>query len=215
MALAMPRFSFARGQDKAVNSTAMRRSERILRMGRGRIGVAIACFLAVYAVIGGRLIQYGMADLDRGTNFGVTDRIMAARPDLIDRDGELLATDIRVASLYGEPRRIIDPDEAVEALSSVLPDIDYAEWHRKLSSGAGFVWLRREITPKQQAAVMALGIPGIGFRNETRRFYPGGPTAAHIVGLVNIDNAGTAGIEKFVDDQGVGTLQAMGIEVDA
>ncbi|WP_306117716.1 MULTISPECIES: penicillin-binding protein 2 [unclassified Roseitalea] len=213
MAFAIPGLGLRGGKaSDGGRGPATRRGDAIMRMGRGRIAIAIACFVGVYAVIGGRLVQYGLTELDDQARYGVNDRIMAARPDLLDRRGNLLATDIRVASLYGEPRRIIDPDEAVEALSSVLPDVDYKEWHRKLSSGAGFVWLRREISPKEQAAVMALGIPGIGFRNETRRFYPGGPTASHIVGLVNIDNAGTAGIEKFVDDQGLATLQEMGLD---
>jgi cell division protein FtsI (penicillin-binding protein 3) len=180
--------------------------------GRGRVIIAIGCFVAVYAVIGARLVQYGVTEMEHGQSYGSVDRIMAARPDLVDRNGAILASDIRVASLFGEPRRIIDADEAVEALSSVLPNVDYKEWHRKLSSGAGFVWLRREITPKQQADVMSLGIPGIDFRNETRRFYPGGATAAHILGLVNIDNAGISGIEKYIDDQGVGALQDLGLD---
>ena len=181
--------------------------------GRGRVIIAIGCFVAVYAIIGARLVQYGVTEIEHGQSYASVDRIMAARPDLVDRNGAILASDIRVASLFGEPRRIIDADEAVEALASVLPNVDYKEWHRKLSSGAGFVWLRREITPKQQADVMSLGIPGIDFRNETRRFYPGGATAAHILGLVNIDNAGISGIEKYVDDQGVGALQDLGLDI--
>jgi len=180
---------------------------------RSRTAIAILCFVAVYGVIGGRLVQYGMTDVETGSHYAVNDRSMASRPDIIDRNGDVLATDIRVASLYGEPRRIVDADEAVEALSSVLPDVDYKDWHRKLSSGAGFVWLRRELTPRQQADVLALGIPGIGFRTEKRRFYPGGPVASHILGLVNIDNAGIAGLEKYIDDQGLGTLQDLGLDV--
>jgi len=185
------------------------------RLARGRVGVAIACFVAAYAIMGARLVQYGIADVDSGTQFAAANETLAARPDIVDRRGAILAKDIRVSSLYGEPRRIIDADEAVEALSGVLPDVDYAEWHRKLSSGAGFVWLRREITPDQQAAVLALGIPGIGFRSETQRFYPGGSTASHILGLVDIDNRGIAGMEKYVDDQGVGALQDLGLDVTA
>ena len=60
---------------------------------------------------------------------------------------------------------------------------------------------------------MQLGIPGIGFRTEKRRFYPGGATASHIVGLTNIDNQGIAGIEKYIDDQGLADLQASGLAV--
>lgn len=181
--------------------------------GRSRVIIAIVCFVAVYSVIGARLVQYGVAEVDYGANYLATDRGLASRPDIVDRNGDILATDIRVASLFGEPRRIVDPDEAVEALSSVLPDVDYKEWYRKLSSGAGFVWLRRELTPRQQADVLALGIPGIGFRTEKRRFYPGGPLASHILGLTNIDNAGISGLEKYIDDQGLGTMQDLGLDI--
>ncbi len=182
---------------------------------RSRTVIAIGCFVLVYAAIGARLVQYGMTKVDDASHYIANDRTLAARPDIVDRNGDVMATDIRVASLYGEPRRIVDADEAVEALSSVLPDVDYKEWHRKLSSGAGFVWLRRELTPRQQADVLALGIPGLGFRTETRRFYPGGPVASHIIGLVNIDNAGIAGLEKYIDDQGLGTMQDLGLDVGA
>jgi cell division protein FtsI (penicillin-binding protein 3) len=113
--------------------------------------------------------------------------------------------------LFAEPRRIIDVDEAVEKLATVLPDIDYEQTYKKLKSGTGFVWLKRQLTPKQQNDIMALGIPGIGFRTENRRFYPGGDTAAHIIGLTNIDNRGIAGMEKYIDEQGLADLQATGL----
>ena len=100
----------------------------------------------------------------------------ASRPDIVDRNGEVLATDIKTASLFAEPRRIVDADEAIEKLSTVLPDIDVEQTYHKLKSGAGFVWLQRQLTPKQQADIMQLGIPGIGFRTEKRRFYPAGAT---------------------------------------
>lgn len=125
----------------------------------------------------------------------------------------MLATDIKTASLFAEPRRIVDVDEAIEKLATVLPDLDYEQTYRRLDSDAGFVWLRRQLSPRQQAEIMALGIPELGFRTEKRRFYPGGPTASHIVGLVNIDNKGIAGMEKFVDDQGLADLQATGLAV--
>jgi cell division protein FtsI (penicillin-binding protein 3) len=96
----------------------------------------------------------------------------------------------------------------------VLPEIDYEQTYHKLKSGTGFVWLRRQLSPKQQADIMKLGIPGIGFRTENRRFYPGGETASHILGLVNIDNQGIAGMEKYIDDQGLSDLQATGLARD-
>ncbi|MCC0029971.1 MAG: penicillin-binding protein 2 [Brucellaceae bacterium] len=167
-------------------------------------------FVGFYGAIGGRLVQYGLTDPEVTGSVGYRQNL-ASRPDIVDRNGEVLATDINTASLFAEPRRIVDADEAIERLSSVLSDLDMEETYRKLKSGAGFVWLRRELTPGQQADIMALGIPGIGFRTEKRRFYPGGPTASHILGLVNIDNQGIAGLEKYIDDQGFAELQSTGL----
>ena len=133
--------------------------------------------------------------------------------DIVDRNGEVLATDIKTASLFAEPRRIVDADEAIEKLSTVLPEIDYEQTYNKLKSGAGFVWLQRQLTPKQQADIMQLGIPGFGFRTEKRRFYPAGETSSYVVGLTNIDNQGISGMEKYIDEQGLSDLQASGLAV--
>ena len=129
-------------------------------------------------------------------------RVTASRPDIVDRNGEVLATDIKTSSLFAEPRKIIDADEAIEKIATVIPDLDYEQTYHKLKSGTGFVWLRRQLSPKQQSDIMNLGIPGIGFRTEKRRFYPGGATMSHIIGLTNIDNQGIAGMESYVDYAG-------------
>jgi cell division protein FtsI (penicillin-binding protein 3) len=178
---------------------------------RNRVLMTMAVFFGIYATIGGRLVYLGLQNPDESG--GPASRVTASRPDLVDRNGEVLATDIKTASLFAEPRRIVDPNEVIEKLAIVLPDIEVEETYHKLKSGAGFVWLRRQLTPKQQNEIMQLGIPGIGFRTEKRRFYPGGPTASHIVGLTNIDNQGISGLEKYVDDQGLADLQASGLAV--
>ncbi len=182
---------------------------------RSRVAIMIVGFTAVYGVIGGRLVQYGLAQPDTVSSIGRGDNLMASRPDILDRNGEILATDIRTVSLYAEPNKIVDADEAVEQLSTVLPNLNVADIYNKLKSQSRFQWLRRQLTPKQQSEILALGIPGIGFRPEKRRFYPGGPTAAHIVGHVNVDNRGIAGMERYIDSQGLADLAAIGMTSDA
>jgi cell division protein FtsI (penicillin-binding protein 3) len=177
--------------------------------GRNRVVMTMAAFLAFYGAIGGRLVYLGM--IDNSAESGPTVRATASRPDIVDRNGMVLATDIKMASLYGEPRRIVDVDEAIEKLSTVLPDLDAEQTYKKLKSGQGFVWLRRQLSPRQQNDIMNLGLPGIGFRTENRRFYPAGSTASYIVGLTNIDNKGISGLEKYIDDQGLADLQEMGL----
>lgn len=176
---------------------------------RNRIVMTMAVFFGIYAIIGGRLVYLGFQDpMPSGAP---ASRVTASRPDIVDRNGEVLATDIKTSSLFAEPRHIVDADEAIEKLSTVLPELDYEQTYNKLRSGAGFVWLQRQLTPRQQSAIMQLGVPGIGFRTETRRFYPAGPTTAYIVGLTNIDNQGISGLEKYIDGQGLADLQQSGL----
>jgi len=142
------------------------------------------------------------------------DAIATARPNILDRNGEVLATDVRVPSLYAEPRRLIDVDEAVELLTADLPDLDATELRERLSSRRGFVWLKRDITAEQQREIYHQGLPGIGFLNENKRDYPNGAEVSHLLGRVDIDNQGTAGVEKWLDNQGLAALHLAGLATD-
>ncbi|CAN7316297.1 MULTISPECIES: penicillin-binding protein 2 [Agrobacterium] len=195
-----------RGREGVLGAGARRRVDT-----RMRLGILIAVFIAIYAVVAARLVQYGLADpvATAWINTGAT--AVASRPDIVDRNGKLLATDLNMVSLYADPRRVVDPDEVVEKLATVIPNLDWRDTHRRLRSDTGFQWLRRQLTPRQQADILNLGIPGIGFRPEKRRFYPGGPTASHIIGHVNVDNQGLAGMERYLDQQGLADLRAVGL----
>src|SRR5208282_2108861 len=112
---------------------------------RARVGLAILAFAVVYSIIAARLVMFAVASDGRTVHRVVaSDAIATARPDILDRRGEILATDVRVPSLYGEPRRLIDVDEAVELLTADLPDLDATELRERLSSRHGFVWLKRD-----------------------------------------------------------------------
>jgi len=182
---------------------------------RARVGFAILVFAAVYAVIGGRLVMFAVVGEGHGARrTAAQDAIATARPDIVDRNGAILATDVKTPSLFGEPRRIIDKDEAVELLTAALPDLDAGEVRERLSSRKGFVWLKREITPQQQKDIYRLGLPGIGFLRENKRVYPNGPVVSHLIGHVNIDNQGIAGIEKWLDGNGLADLHRAGFATD-
>ena len=182
---------------------------------RARVGLAILAFALVYVVIAARLIAFGIVSDSRSAHrVGGGDAIATARPDILDRNGEVLATDVRVPSLYAEPRRLIDVDEAVELLTADLPDIDAKELRERLSSRRGFVWLKRDVTPEQQRAIYRQGLPGIGFLNENKRDYPSANEASHILGHVNIDNQGIAGMEKWLDGHGLAALHMAGLATD-
>ncbi|WP_182087165.1 penicillin-binding protein 2 [Aureimonas sp. ME7] len=200
----------AQGSSAKPSVSPFRRRRAEAPRNRPRFMIATGLFCAIYMVIGGRLVMLGAVADPNDTYRSTAGQGPVTRPDLVDRNGEVLATDIKTASLFAEPRRIVDADEASEALMTVLPDLNPKVLHARLSSKAGFAWLKRELTPRQQQEILALGIPGIGFRTEKKRFYPGGPTAAHIVGVTNVDNQGIAGMEKYVDDAGFRDLRQLG-----
>ncbi|GJD98280.1 putative peptidoglycan D,D-transpeptidase FtsI [Methylobacterium isbiliense] len=177
-----------------------------------RVGLVGLVFCTVFAVIAGRLVTMALfPDDPTGTaQRAAAGASTAIRPDIVDRNGEILATDIRTVSLFAEPKNIYDKDEAVELLTAVLPGLNARELREKLSSKKGFVWVKREITPKQQAEVHRLGIPGIGFLPDHKRVYPNGVAAAHVLGFANLDNVGIAGIEKYIDKSGLKDLNSLG-----
>lgn len=193
------------------------RAQRDVDASRRRIVFAGLGFGVIYAAVALRLVGLGMASDDHSDALAsAKSQVSTARPDLLDRNGEVLATDIKSSSLFAEPKRILDVDEAVEALATVIPEMRHDESiRRKLSSRAGFVWLKREVTNEQRRKIFRLGIPGFGFLEENRRFYPGGALAGHVLGTVNIDNQGISGIEKYIDQEmGLADLRATGLVVD-
>jgi len=182
---------------------------------RARIALTVLIFALGYAVIATRLVMFAMAPEGHGLRRAIAqDAVATARPDILDRDGEILATDVRTPSLFAEPHRIIDVDEASELLTAVMPDIDAAELRARLASKRRFVWLKREITPEQREQIHRLGIPGVGFLPENKRVYPNGAEVSHVLGHVNIDNQGTAGIEKWLDSRGLADLHLAGLATD-
>lgn len=181
---------------------------------RLRLFMAIALFGSIYAIIGLRLMGIAMfGELETGNPYG-SSGVFAARPDLLDRNGEVLATDVKTFSMFAEPRRVIDADEVVDGLAKVFPELDSDRIRKRMDSKRGFMWLKREITKDEQRRVHRMGLPGVGFVNENRRFYPGHETASHILGHVNVDNEGIAGIEKHIDGQGLADLQEIGLQME-
>lgn len=178
------------------------------------VGVLVA---ALFVAVQARLVYLAMQEPEKAWAGRLTDiGLAAARPEIRDRNGRVMALDIQMQSLFAEPKVIDRPEETFEALSGVLPELDYDDTMAKLTNRKrGFIWLKREITPAQQQEILKLGLPGIDFRSESRRFYPDGRTAAHILGYTDIDNKGLAGIERHLDRNGLRALQESGFALGA
>jgi cell division protein FtsI (penicillin-binding protein 3) len=129
--------------------------------------------------------------------------VPAPRGAIFDRNGQALAKSIPVDSVCVNPLRVPDLAVASEILSKVL-DLDGNELLGKMrlavDAQRGFLWVKRRITPEESNRIRSLNLDWIEFRQESRRFYPDGQLAAHVIGSVDFAEKGNAGIEQSLDD---------------
>ncbi len=169
----------------------------------GRMTFVVAAFALLFAVVTLKAAWLTLGDGDGKRKASVVRKDRIPRPDIVDRNGVLLAADMPFASIFAEPYRMIDPEEAVEQLKTVFPDLNEARLLRQFSNKRlKFVWVKRQVRPEVEARVLALGIPGIRVMKDKRRVYPMGPLVSHVVGYSNIDSRGLTGIERYLDTSG-------------
>ena len=194
-------------------------TKQAIETGRTRLLVAGAIFALAFSTISVRLADITVLQQGHEPRVAqaakITNNTSTMRADIVDRNGELLATSLQTASLYANPKHVINAGEAAGKLVSVLPGLSQAELQAKLASNRSFVWIHRHLTPRQQYDVNKLGLPGVYFQRDERRVYPQGPLAAHVVGFTNIDGEGLAGIEKSFDEvlKGGGRPLALSIDI--
>ena len=141
---------------------------------------------------------------------------IATRGDIVDRNGELLATSLMTASVFANPAEIKNVPEVAHQLGQTLK-IDENLLLNRLKKGKTFVWIKRNLSPQEQDQVNRLGIPALYFQPEEKRIYPYGNLLSHALGFVGLDNKGQAGIERQFDAQlheGTRNNQPLAISID-
>ncbi len=132
----------------------------------------------------------------------VAEEEQVVRREIVDRNGFVLATSIKTASLVANPTIIRHEHELAVGLNKIFPKESVESFEEKLNrKHVTFMYLERHLTPGQQEAVNNLGAPGLFFEPDIRRVYPYGGLFSHSIGYVGIDNQGLAGIEKSFDDE--------------
>ena len=165
---------------------------------RVRIMVAFSLMFLGFALIGVRLFSVALMSTAEPeyTYQASSGEAHALRGKIYDAQGQVIATTLKVKSLFADPHHIMDVDEVVQKLEQALPDLSNEVLRAKLKKNSRFVWLKRHLTPQQVYAVNSLGVPGLGFREEEQRFYPQKDIAAHVLGSVNYRGKGVGGVEQ-------------------
>ncbi|MBI2974161.1 MAG: hypothetical protein HYY43_01020, partial [Deltaproteobacteria bacterium] len=118
------------------------------------------------------------------------------RGRILDRNGDELAISLPVPSIYADPRSVSLSEEEIKKLADVL-GLNEKELSEKLKSPKKFVWLKRFVDREVLEAVK--GMRGIYSIEESRRFYPNGSLASHLLGAVGMESEALAGIELAAD----------------
>lgn len=189
--------------------------DRQIRSSAIRAALVGGVLVASFAAVAVQLVRLAASGQD-GVRLAAAAPLTTSfsRPDIVDRNGRLLATDVAVPSLFADPKHIASVDETLERLSTLLPGIDTPDMRTLLSDKSRrFVWIKRRLSTGLAQKIHDLGQPGLAFRFEPARSYPRGRLAGHLLGYVNIDNKAVNGIERYIDDQ-VGIVQVPAARVN-
>ncbi|MCH1426450.1 MAG: penicillin-binding protein 2 [Alphaproteobacteria bacterium] len=156
--------------------------------------------IAIIGTIGTRIV--GLAEANSNLRLAVHGQAAAPmRGRILDRNGRLLAGNLPITVLHANPTEIMNIDAAAARLAPILPHRSIADLRNLLGKKTKYVELDRQLSPKQHAAILQLGIPGVYFAKGMTRIYPRGQTAAHVLGFVDTDHNGIAGIEKALNTE--------------
>ena len=143
--------------------------------------------------------------------------VESKRGIIYDRNGNELAISVSTDSIYAIPAEIISSKkekEIAQKLAAVL-EMDEQKLYERITRRSSFEWVKRQVEPDKTKELRELDLPGVGFTEESRRYYPKGTLASHILGISGVDNTGLEGVDFYYNDLVGGTKGRIVIEHDA
>ncbi|MBL7686123.1 MAG: transpeptidase family protein [Deltaproteobacteria bacterium] len=191
-------------------------SERRLKR---RIVLIALCYFLLFSVVVGRTLELHIADNTKLSKLAQTQyqkkiTLAPKRGNIYDVHGEELAIDVKVDSLYANPRQLKDPDGVADKLAPLL-SMEVSKLKELLEKDKKFVWIKRRLSPEESEKIQALKIENIGLVKEFKRFYPNKTLAANLLGAVGLDSVALGGLELYYDQYLKSTLQPIVVNQDA
>jgi cell division protein FtsI (penicillin-binding protein 3) len=188
---------------------------------RPPIGRLLALLVAMSLALGAIFFRLTILQVSQASDLRAraTDQrlqtvvLPAQRGEIQDRSGERLALSVPAVDVYADPRYVVDAWTTAIRLSPLIGETA-GTLASKLTTDSTFVYLARQVEVEVAEQVDELGLPGIGFLEATKRFYPSGSVAAQVLGFVGVDGDGLAGLEFEYQDLLAGTPGERMLELD-
>ncbi|WP_298492109.1 penicillin-binding protein 2 [uncultured Maritimibacter sp.] len=194
-------------ENKHLRHEEMRDRARL--RAEGRLLVLAALFFCAFITVGIRMGMLSATEPMEPRAQAGGSQIVATRGDIVDRNGNLLATNLLTHALYAQPPMMVDPERAAKELVAIFPDLEEEKLISNFTGKRKFLWIKKKISPEQLQAVHDIGEPGLLFAPREMRLYPNGAIASHVMGGARFGNegvnaaelVGTAGIERALNDR--------------
>ena len=168
------------------------------KIARGRLAFAAFFACLCFGGIGAQALQ--LAVFSENAKSYQKPQSIAERGLIVDRRGRLLASTLPVMVLHADPKQLLNPRRVANSLAPLISDKSADDIYKLLGKNTRYVELDRKITPRRHAEILQLGLPGVFVSPSSTRLYPQGQEAAHLLGAVDVDGKGIAGIEAGMND---------------
>lgn len=202
----------------ALRPTPKSVEDNALSVCHNRLVFAMGMMCLVFGVLIFRLVDISLSSTEdvqiasKAPN--PNNEFIVERASIEDRNGSIIAVNLTTASLFANPTKIVEPANAALKLCHIFEASKCAEIKEKVVSDKTFSWLKRHLTPVEQQYINDLGIAGINFMKDEKRAYPHGNLFSHVIGYVDVDGNGLAGVERYFDERLKNTNEPLKLSID-
>ena len=160
-------------------------------------------FLISFVLVCARMTVLASSEVSSVLTEVGPSNFISQRSNILDRNGNILATNLPTFALYARPQVMIRPQLAVKKLIKIFPDLNAKKMLIDFTGQKTFLWVKDKLSPEQRQAVHEIGEPGLMYGPREMRLYPNGRFASHVLGgtrfnnqsATNADMVGNAGVE--------------------
>ena len=160
-------------------------------------------FLISFVLVCARMTVLASSEVSSVLTEVSPSNLISQRSNILDRNGNILATNLPTFALYARPQVMIRPQLAVKKLIKIFPDLNAKKMLIDFTGQKTFLWVKDKLSPEQRQAVHEIGEPGLMYGPREMRLYPNGRFASHVLGgtrfnnqsATNADMVGNAGVE--------------------